>query len=205
MNLLNWNCREFRNSRKVCELHLLVKKKFPKVVFLLETKCRRNKVEFIHNKLNFEHSFVVDCIGRGGGIAMMWKKELHADLQSHSKAKWMLTRFYGSPIVAKQVETLDDFSLSDLGYKKSRFTWCNNREGMEFTKERLDRAIGNKEWNMFFSTFEVHVLPVLNSDHCPLFISCYNVNKTSNREKRNLRYKANWSRQEDYSEIVKLA
>lgn len=71
MNLLSWNCRGFGNPRTVHELHLLVKEKIPNVVFLMETKFRREKVEWIRNKIKFDCTFVVDCIGRSGGIAIL--------------------------------------------------------------------------------------------------------------------------------------
>ncbi|GLT68467.1 hypothetical protein SLA2020_406930 [Shorea laevis] len=35
---------------------------------------------------------------------------------------------------------LDDCHFSDLGYTRSKFTWCNAREDSSFTKERLDQA-----------------------------------------------------------------
>ncbi|KAF5459775.1 hypothetical protein F2P56_019693 [Juglans regia] len=38
-------------------------------------------------------------------------------------------------------EALEDCGLSDLGFEDSKYTWCNGREGREFTKERLDRVV----------------------------------------------------------------
>lgn len=40
-------------------------------------------------------------------------------------------------------EAVDACGLSDLGFQGSKFTWCNNRAGHQFTKERLDCAFGN--------------------------------------------------------------
>lgn len=34
--------------------------------------------------------------------------------------------------------TLEECRLSDLRYKGDKYTWYNNREGSDFTKERLD-------------------------------------------------------------------
>lgn len=42
-------------------------------------------MEIIQNKLGFEHSFVEDCLGRGGGIAMLWRTELNADFHNYSR------------------------------------------------------------------------------------------------------------------------
>lgn len=71
MNLICWNYQGFGNSRTICELHLLVKEKVPGVVFLIETKYNRNKVEGIHDRLGFDHSFVVDNVSRSGGLAAL--------------------------------------------------------------------------------------------------------------------------------------
>lgn len=41
--------------------------------------------------------------------------------------------------------TLEDFQLSDLGFKGSKFTWSDKRGDANFTNERLDQAVANKE------------------------------------------------------------
>lgn len=85
---------------------------------------------------------------------------------------------------------LDECELSDLEYIGSKYTWSNNREGGAFTKERLDRAMGNGEWPLQFTNSEVLVLPALNSDHSPLLISCDNEEAGVNRRTRIFRYEA---------------
>lgn len=71
MNCLGWNCRCLGNFLIVHELHLLVKTKSPLLVFLIETKCCREKVEMIRNKIRFENSFVVNNRGWSGGLALL--------------------------------------------------------------------------------------------------------------------------------------
>jgi hypothetical protein len=41
---------------------------------------------------------------------------------------------------------LEDCSLSDLGFKGSKYTWNNGRSNVSFMKECLNRAVANKEW-----------------------------------------------------------
>ncbi|KAF5445284.1 hypothetical protein F2P56_034346 [Juglans regia] len=41
--------------------------------------------------------------------------------------------------------------LHDIHSYGQRFTWSNNRSGNDFTKEKIDRAFGNKEWNELYS------------------------------------------------------
>jgi hypothetical protein len=61
--------------------------------------------------------FVVDCIGKSGGLALMWKNEMKAQIQNYSQrhinailqcgssaTEWKFTGFYGNPEVAKRPE-----------------------------------------------------------------------------------------------------
>ncbi|XP_042939489.1 uncharacterized protein LOC122274518 [Carya illinoinensis] len=96
----------------------MVKEKSPDVIFLSETKCYRIRMEGIRNKLNFDHSFIVDSVGRSGGIAFLWKKEVEAELNSYSnhhisltvfpenlERSILLTGFYGHLVAAKRKES----------------------------------------------------------------------------------------------------
>lgn len=54
--------------------------------------------------------------------------------------------------------------------KGSFFTWLNNREGGNFIRERLDRAISNCSWKNSFPNGHCKVLQAIGSDHCPLLV-----------------------------------
>ena len=41
------------------------------MVFLMETKLKREKMEVIRHKLGFPNLFVVDCVGKSGGLALL--------------------------------------------------------------------------------------------------------------------------------------
>lgn len=102
----------------------MVKEKSPNVVFVCETKCRRKRIEYAWDKLNFDHRFFVESVGRTRGIAILWKKEVDAILDSYSnhhisisivcdvlKKNWTLTGFYGQPATAKRRESWDLLKL----------------------------------------------------------------------------------------------
>ncbi|KAF5462771.1 hypothetical protein F2P56_018752 [Juglans regia] len=100
-------------------------------------------------------------------------------------------------------KALDVCELSDLGFNGSRFTWCNNREGRGFIRERLDRAFGNKDWPSLYENSIVQVLPVINSNHSPLLVHYFNQEEEKLAHKRIFKYEAFWSKKQECRDIVK--
>jgi len=69
-------------------------------------------VESIRIKLGFDNLFVVDCVGRSGGLALFWKSDTPVQIQNYSRRhinvvinsgsvgkEWKFTGFYGHPDV----------------------------------------------------------------------------------------------------------
>jgi hypothetical protein len=52
-----------------------------------------------------------------------------------------------------------------MGFQGQPFTW---RRGP--LKERLDRVLGNTEWQTLFPNSNVTHLPINSSDHCGLWL-----------------------------------
>jgi exonuclease III len=211
----------------------MVKDKRPNIVFLMETKCRKEKMERIRVKLGFAGVFVVEPVGLSGGLALIWKDVQDVEIQNYTRRHinalvkhegngncWKLTCFYGHPSTAKRHESwsllehlkffqphpwmcvgdfneiltqeektgvtlrkeaqmdqfrnaLENCRLIDLGFSGARFTWTNGRQGESLIKERLDRAVANKEWKSLFCEVAVYVLAARSSDHKPLLM-CFN-------------------------------
>lgn len=69
--------------------------------------------------LGFKNCLSVNCIGRGGGLALLWKKEVNLSVLSYLKShidaqildddvpnkQWFLTGIYGNPDATKRWET----------------------------------------------------------------------------------------------------
>ena len=68
MNPISWNYRGLGNPWSVKALHDLVQRWNPKIVFLMETKSRKNRVERIKNRIGFANGLIVPIVGRSGGI-----------------------------------------------------------------------------------------------------------------------------------------
>ncbi|KAF5465358.1 hypothetical protein F2P56_015374 [Juglans regia] len=102
-------------------------------------------------------------------------------------------------------QALMDCELGDLGFKGSQFTWYNNREGSEFTKERLDRALVNGAWQQLYDINSVTTLPVQCSNHNPILISSKNFALIQNPTRRIFIYEFAWAKKEGHEEIIKRA
>jgi hypothetical protein len=84
----------------------------------METKSRKATMEFIRVQLGFEGLFVVDPVGRSGGLPLLWKENNEVEIQNYtcrhinavikhsdSTQPWRLTGFYGHPNPAKRYES----------------------------------------------------------------------------------------------------
>jgi hypothetical protein len=263
MSILSWNCRGLGNRRAVRDLHQMVKEKRPVLVFLMETKLCNKRAEFIRIKLQFDYMFVVDCVGRSGGLILLWNSHTNVVIQNYSRrhvnaiitldkngSPWKFSGFYGHPVEAKRNEswqllrflsglspcpwlcmgdfnevvnlseikgktirhrrqmenfqkTLEECQLCDLGFKGPKYTWINGRDGDDFIKERLDRAVANVNWRMMFEDMEVQVMARRSSDHHPILLNLVNNKKLAKGKKRLFRMEASWSKQAEFAEVIK--
>ncbi|XP_074271061.1 uncharacterized protein LOC141594982 [Silene latifolia] len=58
--------------------------------------------------------------------------------------------------------------LVDIPFKGPTFTWCNNRKGKKRVYERIDRALGSKDWFSLFPNTGIKHFPIQISDHAPI-------------------------------------
>lgn len=78
---------------------------------------RKEKMEMVRYKLGFPSMFVVDNVGKSGGMALFWGEEIRVDIQNfsqrhingiikttYSDVPWKFTGFYGHPDIAKRHE-----------------------------------------------------------------------------------------------------
>ena len=82
MKIISWNCRGLENFWTVRELCRMVKEKRPMMVFLMETKLRKTKMELIRQRVGFPNLFVVDCIRKSDGLALFWGENVIVDIQN---------------------------------------------------------------------------------------------------------------------------
>ena len=41
-------------------------------------------MDTIHHKLGYPNMFVVDCVGKGGGLGLLWGEEVMLEIQNYS-------------------------------------------------------------------------------------------------------------------------
>ncbi|XP_059436777.1 uncharacterized protein LOC132169841 [Corylus avellana] len=209
MSIMSWNCRGLGNPRTVRDLCRLVKVKKPEMVFLMETIMGKNKMERIRSRLGFPNMLVVDCVGKSGGLALLWTETIEVEVQNYSSrhinAKvstkpsmgwWKFTGFYGHPEA--------NCELVDMGFRGPKYTWNNGREGAAFIQERLDRAVANDRWSSLFPQAEILVEGSSCSDHLPLFVVFHEQWRRRRTERRFI-HEASWVLDGTYAEVINSA
>lgn len=109
MSCLSWNCRGLGSSRAIQDLKMLIRSQKSDVIFLMETRILQKKFISLKVQLGFSNGFMVERIGPGGGLIMLWKEDLDVTLVSFSSGhidvwinNWLstgrsfLTGFYGN-------------------------------------------------------------------------------------------------------------
>lgn len=73
---LMWNYQGLGRALTVKKLRVENLKRKPSVIFLMETRCKSEKIQEIKKKCQMDEMYVVEPIGRSGGLELLWKKEV---------------------------------------------------------------------------------------------------------------------------------
>lgn len=133
MKILSWNCRGLGQPQAIPVIREFVTTHRPEVVFLFETLASTSKVEEVRIKLGFESALAVECVGRSGGICVLWKYESRCSVVSFSihhidltinddkHGVWRLTGYYGQPDRNRRKES---WELIRKFHRASTLPWC---------------------------------------------------------------------------------
>lgn len=63
-----------------------------------------------------------------------------------------------------------ELQLRDIPFYGPRYTWTNNGTDSDLIMERLDKAYASPEWLYEFPLTVVQNLPIIQSDHAPIWL-----------------------------------
>ncbi|XP_060211977.1 uncharacterized protein LOC132639556 [Lycium barbarum] len=113
-------------------------------------------------------------------------------------------KYGGLPVSLNEVEDfrhcINTCNLTDLGYKGSVFTWWNGRGFEDCVFKRLDRCLGNIEFQQLFPGLQITHLIKQGSDHSPLFIECKD---QVPKVRKSFKFLKIWAKHETFMDIVK--
>ncbi|XP_026384004.1 uncharacterized protein LOC113279527 [Papaver somniferum] len=154
--MIAWNLRGFGKKSANKELSLLCKNVNPDIIFLSETKMNKDMAARKLRNMGFPCTFNIPCVGKSGGLALAWKKEVHLNIISSSirgdfnALLGIEDKNGGLEVDDPDFENLRNFclvfNLHDLVFSGPRFTWSNMQQGPDLILERD------------------------SSDHCPMHI-----------------------------------
>ena len=84
-------------------------------------------------KINFVNGLIVPRKGRGGGLAMVWKREVDLEIMGYSRSfidaiiteqgsgfRWRITGFYGNPKAHRRKESWEELAALN---RKFQLSW----------------------------------------------------------------------------------
>ncbi|XP_072066946.1 uncharacterized protein [Arachis hypogaea] len=160
MNIISWNYRGAGSKTFPSIIRDLRQQYGANLFFLLETHISGTQGKQIRDKMGFDKSFVVDAVGHVGG-------DFNAMLHNHEKRGG--ARNNSQSACKEFQECVSNCGLVDLDYSGWPFTW--KRGNLE---ERLDRGLSNLDWQIAFPEACVKHLPMLKSDHSPIYLQLSN-------------------------------
>lgn len=118
MKIIAWNCQGLGNGPAIRGLLDVRKREDPDVLFLSETRMVRDRIEWLRWKLEMPHMVVKDCNGKGGGLALFWKRgvdvkltgfvsryHIDTEITEQDGFVWRFTGVYGEPKTEEKDKT----------------------------------------------------------------------------------------------------
>ncbi|XP_059310169.1 uncharacterized protein LOC132061351 [Lycium ferocissimum] len=113
-------------------------------------------------------------------------------------------KYGGQPVSLNEVEDfrhcINTCNLTDLGYKGSVYTWWNGRGVGNCIFKRLDRCLGNFEFQQLFPGLEITHLIKNGSDHSPLLLEC---KEKAVQIRKSFRFLNFWVKHETFLDVVR--
>jgi hypothetical protein len=95
---------------------------------------------------------------------------------------------------------VSDCDLSDILLEGYPFTWIKSRGSPHVIEERLDRAMADSNWLLYFPNVQLTNLLASHSDHSPILLQTSPM--VRNGKTYSFRFENSWLKEEDINEVV---
>ncbi|KAL8159526.1 LOW QUALITY PROTEIN: hypothetical protein V2J09_001063 [Rumex salicifolius] len=192
MNALLWNVRGAGKASFLRSILYLKRAYKTNVMALFETQLSGLRAREVCAKLNIGDSFVVDSIGRAGGIFLAWDPMSLGLKIVKSGPRFVLAEFtsdgssghflfaYAPPAVHSRLRFWDE--IDEIG---SRFTWSRGLNSASYVAKRLDR----------FDTYRAFVRII--------WLYCSVLSRLRGRGRRPFRFEEAWTHHSGFLDFVR--
>ncbi|KAL0433363.1 UNVERIFIED_CONTAM: hypothetical protein Slati_2670600 [Sesamum latifolium] len=214
MKILAWNCQGLSPSWTVHTLTEMVWLHRPSLVFISKTKCKSRRCDRIKETVDYFH-LGVNSVGKGGGLLLLWRKDIDVWLQSFSghhidvtvksdecPERWRFTGFYG---------------YSNLGISMKCWNSMRNRGPYRGHSGRLGtfvdvyriagfKTLGSKRWGTLFPRATVLNQDVACSYHAAVWVVLDGIMPPdTSRRKNRFRFEVAWCSTPECAEVIQQA
>ncbi|XP_056688805.1 uncharacterized protein [Spinacia oleracea] len=182
MSILSLNCRGLGNPNEADDLRDLIRREVPSLVFLSETKLSGVEFGRVKRRLGDFEGLAVDSMGRSGGVALLWRKEIEVELRTMS------------------VHHIDEVPFT--GYQ---FTYDNGRESGDNIQCRIDKALVTDEWFACFPMARLIHLDREWSDNAPIKLMLCRRDGRMDLGDKLFRFEQIWSHDEECEGVIEGA
>lgn len=107
--MLSQNSYRLGNLQGIQALFDLTRREDPDILFIQKTKLNYRDFKKMNYRLKFDQGLGVECEGKSGRLALLWKEEIglsihsfskhhiHATIKTYLNQHWCLTGVYGHP------------------------------------------------------------------------------------------------------------
>ncbi|KAF8048797.1 hypothetical protein N665_2401s0001 [Sinapis alba] len=134
MSMISWNCQGLGRAQDLVipRLREMRKEHFPDMLFLMETKQKRDILIDLQTWLGYDRIMTVNPIGYSGGLALMWKNSVNINFKyvdknlvdfkvMFGKDCFFVSCIYGEPAVSNRSKLWE--KLSRIGVHRKE-PWC---------------------------------------------------------------------------------
>ncbi|XP_050222548.1 uncharacterized protein LOC126672638 [Mercurialis annua] len=195
----------------------------PDLIFISETKSDKAKIGRIFNNFWYNNFIAVDSVRNSGGLVLAWKDAMNVVMGIQKKLEninrgsscgkfneilWQHERSGSRLREERKMQVLRsvlcDCGLVDLIQSGSKFSWFRGNGDRDPILERLDRLVGNYDWNNIFPLAVVFTLLRESLYLAPLLLDTDPNNKPADRNRKRIqRFEAIWVSRPDCEEVIR--